>query len=380
MPKKLTQEDFIRRAKEVHGDKYDYSKVEYVNNRVKVSVICHEKFPWGEEHGEFKQAPASHLNGMGCPVCSNVARLTTDTFIKKARYIHGDKYDYSHVEYQSAHKKIQIVCPIHGIFIQKPCDHLQGKGCLKCSGSEKKTTEQFITEAKAIHGDKYDYGLVDYTNNKCYIQIKCKKHNYIFRQQALKHLQGQGCPLCKTERVADSHRYDTALFIKQAQKVHGDDCGYDKVEYVGCHDRVKIFCHKCGEYFYQRPFAHLFGYGCPRCRESQGERKVEQWLKSHNIKYLRQYPISSQLQLFSRNHFKIDFYLIDYNTFIEFNGSQHYCKNEFFHKTEEDFIIQQDRDRRLREYCKQNDITLIEIPYTKFKEIDKILEKKIRAR
>jgi predicted nucleic acid-binding Zn-ribbon protein len=191
--KKLTTEQFIKKAIEVHGDKYDYSKVEYVNSETKVCIIC-------PEHGEFWQVPHSHLNGNGCPDCGGNKRKTTEQFIKKAIEVHGDKYDYSKVEYINANTKVCIICPEHGEFWQTPRNHLNGKGCLDCCGSRKKTTEQFIKEAREVHGNKYDYSKVDYVNGKTKVCIICPKHGE-FYQKPERHLQGQGCPKCNSSKL-----------------------------------------------------------------------------------------------------------------------------------------------------------------------------------
>lgn len=129
MPGKLTREEFIRRAKEKHGDKYDYSKVEYKNYSTKVCIICKEG-----EHGEFFQYPGDHLNGKGCLKCSGRNKLTTTEFIKKAREVHGDKYDYSKVEYKNNRENVCIICKVggHGEFYQNAGNHLRGYGCPKC--------------------------------------------------------------------------------------------------------------------------------------------------------------------------------------------------------------------------------------------------------
>ena len=112
----------------MHGDKYDYSNVEYVNNDIKVCIIC-------PIHGEFWQLPNAHLQGHGCCKCANNKKLTTEEFIEKAKEVHGDKYDYSKVEYINNKTKVIITCHIHGEFLQLPNAHLQGHGCDKCNES-----------------------------------------------------------------------------------------------------------------------------------------------------------------------------------------------------------------------------------------------------
>ena len=133
----FTNEEFIEKAQKVHQNKYDYSKVNYVNTSTKVCIIC-------KEHGEFWQKPNSHLSGQGCPKCgkeqtSKAAKLTTEQFISKARKIHGDKYDYSKTNYDGCKEKLYIVCHEkdkfgneHGGFWQTSNDHLSGCGCPKC--------------------------------------------------------------------------------------------------------------------------------------------------------------------------------------------------------------------------------------------------------
>ena len=137
--RKLTTEDFIKKAKEVHGDKYDYSKVVYKGNRTLVTIVC-------PIHGEFQQKPSNHLSGNGCPDCSGNKRLTTEDFIKKAREVHGDKYDYSKVKYVNTSTKVCIVCPEHGEFQQTPNDHLGGKGCPNCKGLTKQYKFNLLQE------------------------------------------------------------------------------------------------------------------------------------------------------------------------------------------------------------------------------------------
>ena len=141
---KSNTEEFIAKAREIHGNKYDYSKVEYVNNKTKVCIICKEKNILGETHGEFWQRPNDHLTEYACPKCGNNNVPTTEEFIAKARAIHGDKYDYSKVEYTTSHEKIIIICPIHGEFKQIPNNHLNGNACPHCNSDNKSKMEENI--------------------------------------------------------------------------------------------------------------------------------------------------------------------------------------------------------------------------------------------
>ena len=196
-----TIEEFIKKAKELHGDKYDYSKVKYENAITKVCIICTEP-----EHGEFWQTPSSHLSGSGCPKCSlidsaNNRRSSKSDFIKKANEVHGDKYDYTKVEYIDALTKVCIICPEHGEFWQEASSHMKGCGCPKCSGMARRLSQdEFIKKANEVHGDKYDYSKVDYVNSVTKVCIICKEHGK-FLQNPSNHAQGQGCPKCNLSHL-----------------------------------------------------------------------------------------------------------------------------------------------------------------------------------
>ena len=137
-----TLEYFISKAREIHGDRYDYSNVEYVNNKTKVRIIC-------PEHGEFWQTPEKHINlGHGCTYCFTSFRKTTEQFIEDARKVHGDKYDYSKVIYGKNNREpVCIICPEHGEFWQSPDKHLRGHGCPSCNYSSlERDVELFLKE------------------------------------------------------------------------------------------------------------------------------------------------------------------------------------------------------------------------------------------
>lgn len=193
---KKTAKEFINNAIEIHGNRYDYSKVRYINAKTKVCVIC-------ALHGNFFVTPHNHLtNKSGCPNCSkNHKRYTTDSFIKEASLIHNNKYDYTKVNYKKNNKKVVITCPLHGEFLQTPNKHLQGCGCPVCAKEKKaknlkKTKENFIIDARKIHGWKYDYSKVEYKNAHTKICIICPKHGE-FWQTPHHHLNFHGCPVCK---------------------------------------------------------------------------------------------------------------------------------------------------------------------------------------
>ena len=196
------QENFIRKAREIHNGFYGYDKVKYVTNRTKVIITC-------PEHGDFLQTPDAHLRGCGCPVCryiksSSKCRMSQDEFIERSANIHGGKYDYSKVEYKNTDTKVRIICPIHGEFWQTPHHHLRGIGCPVC-GSKTYDTDEFVRRAKETHGDTYDYSKTVYMGKRNKVTIICQEHGE-FTQLPLNHIRGNGCPECgakhcKTEKM-----------------------------------------------------------------------------------------------------------------------------------------------------------------------------------
>nr|DAY73207.1 MAG TPA: restriction enzyme [Caudoviricetes sp.] len=369
MSKRLTTEEFIARAKEVHGDRYDYTKVVYEKCTTKVEIIC-------KEHGSFWQTPINHLRGSGCPHCGGKIKKDTTSFIECARKIHNGKYDYSKVDYKDNKTKVCIICPIHGEFWQAPSNHLSGQECPACKGKIKITTEIFIARAVKVHGDKYIYDKVKYKDMNTKVCILCPIHGE-FWQTPDNHLQGKGCPICGFKSMAEKQTKNTEYFIEMSKLIHGCKYDYTRVEYISAKKKVCIVCPEHDE-FWQSPNNHLNGQGCPKCKTSLGENKIEYFLTLKGIEYIRQYSINIDPQMFSRNNIKADFYLPRLNVIIEFNGVQHYKKIPFFHRTEDDFAIQVDRDKRLRQYCKEHKIKLIEIKYDQIDEIDKILNRKLK--
>ena len=266
--KRSTTEIFIEKARKVHGNKYDYSKVEYIINKTKVCIIC-------PEHGEFWQTPGNHLNGSGCPNCGITSFIekktfTTASFSEKARLVHQNKYDYSKVQYENTETKVCIICPEHGEFWQTPHSHLSGEGCPLCANEKKKNVKNlsltgFIERAKKIHGEKYDYSKTLYVNNRTKVCIMCPEHGE-FWQIADYHLSGCGCPKCGLKTISERKKKTKEQFLEKAAKVHNGKYDYSKVEYVDRETKVCIICPKHGE-FWQTPHNHENGQGCQRCSE-----------------------------------------------------------------------------------------------------------------
>ena len=298
--KRLTTEEFIEKAKKVHGEKYDYSKTSYTKSSQKVCVIC-------PEHGEFWQVAASHLQGSGCPECARGAggrarlSFTREEFLKRSREAHGDKYDYTNTVVGAKEGKVKIICPIHGEFEQIARIHMEGGQCPRCRYEQngKKLSmgwNGFLERAKKKHGNRYIYPEdFPYKNNYDKIPITCRKHG-VFYQDAAGHLVGHGCPQCDKETHGNKSKNQEELinrFIERSQKVHGDEYDYSQITKFERYDRpVPIVCRKHGK-FEQRPSNHVHGSGCPLCGDEQiAEKKlmgvqmfIEKCSERHSGKY-----------------------------------------------------------------------------------------------
>ncbi len=357
---RLDRRTFIERCNTVHNNKYDYSKVEYVNITTKVCIIC-------PEHGEFWQLPYNHLyNKTGCPECkkqtiSKLKNKTTDVFIEEARKIHGDKYDYSKVEYVNNSTKVCIICPEHGEFLVRPNDHLRGSGCPKCAKNASGSTEQFIEEARKIHGDKYDYSKVEYVNNSTKVCIICPEHGE-FWQTPKNHKKGQGCSICGYKKRSQNNTYTLEEFIDKANKIHNHKYDYSKskIEEDG---KIKITCKKHGD-FVQNRHDHLLGCGCPVCGKtiSIGEEELSKFIKEElNIEIKKR-------ERDTIKPYELDLLLSSFKTAIEFDGliwhseKYKYDKNYHLLKTEK---------------CDKNGLRLIHVFEDEWKDKQQIVKSMI---
>ena len=307
MGKHYTTESWIKLAKERWNYNYDYSKVEYKGSKEKVCIVCNELDEDGNIHGEFWQEANSHLyHGRRCPKCNGFFKKTTEDFIKDAKHVHGDKYDYSKFVYEGNKQPGIIICPIHGEFLQTPIHHIcQKSGCSKCnhvSIGVTKTTEQFIEDANKIHYNKYNYSKAKYEHSHKPIIIICSKHGE-FRQTPNSHLSGKGCPKCILKS-------QTVIF--ETLKSNFPDTTF-------------IWEYK------------------------------SEWLGNQ----------------------RIDIFVPEYNIAIEYNGIQHYKPVDVF-GGEEQLKIQIEQDSLKLEKCKQNNIELLIIRYDHQKEYLMLIKNKLK--
>lgn len=284
-----SREHVVEKFNNIHLGRYDYSLVEYVNTKIKVKIIC-------KEHGVFEQSPEKHLTGNGCPKCIG-RHKTIDEVLVEFKAVHGDKYDYSRVEFSLLIKKVEIVCPEHGVFYQTSQNHIAGQACPKCGGSKKLTLSEYIAECRRIHEDKYDYSRVIYKNGRSKVKIICPIHGE-FTQEAFSHKSGCGCPFC-----AGNYNLETNEVIDQFKRIHGDKYDYSKVNYTSAFNEVVIICKEHGD-FNQTPKSHKKGSGCPECAVTIGHTKASY------LEYCNKYEGKTYLYLIKCTNENEEFYKV----------------------------------------------------------------------
>jgi very-short-patch-repair endonuclease len=294
--------------------------------------------------------------------------LKVQDFLRKAKELHGDKYDYSKIEYKNNTEKVCIICPIHGEFWQTPKNHLRGHGCTKCgrdvcASKTKKSFEEFVGQANNVHQSFYTYPKQEYKNAYTSIEIICPKHG-LFKQVPHDHLKGHGCPKCMAEKVSKINKMNTEEFISRAKEIHNGYYFYNKTDLDNKDDngKVVVTCPVHGD-FYQTPHSHMRGHGCPLCANisSQAENEIFEYVKSlESLTIQRDRTIISPLEL--------DMYIPDKKIAIEYNGLYWHCsmnKDKHYHirKTEE---------------CKKKGIKLIQIFEDEYAEHKDIVLNKIK--
>jgi len=216
--KKVTLSEFIKRSKETHGNKYDYSQVVYINTKTKVKIIC-------PEHGEFEQQPEKHMKKNACPFCGGSNKKTLKIFTEISNIKHNNKYDYTNTVYKNNSTKVEIICPYHGVFVQNPSNHMKGSGCEKCS-KEKQERERenniysysyiFIQKANIKFKNMFKYYIDTYTNYNTNMLMSCQVHG-LFEQRPDNHINSEyGCPFC-----ADKERRLKAIERIEKNKLNG---------------------------------------------------------------------------------------------------------------------------------------------------------------
>jgi len=355
--KKLTQEEVENRIKILSGDRYVLES-KYLNKRTKVTVFC-------KEHNKRYDILTDNLFGGHLLSCCGKEKyrekrgLLQEEIIEQFKEKHGDKYDYSLVDYKNIDTPVNIICnTCHKIFSQSPYEHKKGANCPYCHGFYK-TEEEVLDDVKKVRPE-YDYSELKYVNSITPMDIICHNHKEPFKFQLNYNEIMSGkrmCPRCSNRLVL------TNDFVEKAIKVQGDLYDYKQVDYKGSKIKVKIFCKKHEKYFWQSPNSHLRGSGCPICKTSKGNKYIFNILKENNINFEDEYKFKDCVD---ERPLPFDFYLLDYNLIIEYDGIEHFEPVNFGSETmtpEEAFEYVQRHDKIKNEYCERNNIGIIRIGY-----------------
>lgn len=278
--KRLTNEQILFKFRNIHGWKYDYDLSTYKNTHTKMKMFC-------KIHGEFWQTPDAHINShCGCPICGRILASkneskTYEEFVEKGNKIFKNKYKYVKDSFVNFSTKTKIICPIHGEFFVKPASHILGSGCNKCAqeirnASRRLTVKEFIEKARKVHGDKYNYDLVKYKNNKTKVEIICPKHGSFF-QTPHGHLSGKGCPYCKTWKTQEKifnllkseFPNENWIWEYKAKWLNGQSIDI-------CNERIKLAIEYNGEQHYMpvKRFGGKIGFDKTRKRDVIKKEKI----------------------------------------------------------------------------------------------------------
>ena len=351
----MTKQEFLDRAREKHGYKYQYPTLtDKILSTDDIDILYNGEL--------YKQKVVKHITLGRCPE-KNTPTKTTEQFIKEAEEVWGkDKYDYSLVDYKGALKKVKIIYD-GVVFEQTAVQHLKG-----LSPEKNLNKDNFIRKAKMKHGDKYDYSQVRFINGNTAVMIGYQGIFYL--QKPYHHLSGN-CP----ENINLAIKKTIKKFISEANLIHDYKYNYDKSEYVSNQTITIITCPIHGD-FSQRPLSHLQGNGCPSCSESKGEKIISKYLDKKEISYYRQHKFHDCKNI---HQLPFDFYLPKYRMIIEFDGKQHHQPIEHFGGIEAYERLKLN-DKIKNDYCEENFIDLIRIRYDQIDRIYDILNESLRMK
>lgn len=366
----ITRDEIIKRAQEIHGDRYDYSATTDIQNgseKIKYRCKIHNIF--------HTQTLYNHLQGKGCPECAKLERkkgrlLTKEEFIKKSKKRHNDleKYDFNKTDFSYRDEKGNIIlfCREHGEFSIRPNHFFEGIGCQKCAG-RKKDDEVVVNKLKVLH-PKLDFSETKYSerDKEGRLKVVCQEHGtkYISYWNLI---NGEGCYECSLQKAGEKRRLTNEEIIKRAKDMYGENTYiYNNLDTNkrGKNNTVIITCPKHGD-FSVNLYNFIYGKSsCPKCHLHKMELKLSLFLERNNIKYERQKTFD---WLKYKENMYLDFYLPDYKIAIECQGIQHFLPIEKWGGDDALKVIKE-RDLKKKTLCESHNVKMLYFMENKFKQ------------
>lgn len=418
---------FIERAQALWGDRFDYSDLEFTIGKEPCFITC-------PKHGKFRVAVAqNHIMKdprfrTGCPWCNEENGNRIDRRLAKERkkrreaerkkreaerrrkvkerksslleerkiYVaaHGynvaDMTDKQINQHYSSIKGVEKQAPLYAALKLQREQKAKERAQLRAQREQERLAERtrhFIAQAKAVHGDKYDYSSTKYEKKMHHgkmqyvlANILCPKHGYFDTRADVHTKQRCGCAKCGGNFNMATPDERKAIWVERCRKKYNDRFDYSQFHWVNNDTKGTIICREHHHAFVTDPWTHLRGSGgCPYCTGSEGEVIIRTWLENHNVHFEPQYRIPNDNPQCKRQYLQADFYLPDYNLIIEMNGKQHYQNVPHFHSNARwTFEDQQIRDETLRIYCRKCKIHLCVVKYDQLKCIPSILNAAIK--
>lgn len=359
-PKKIN-EKFVKEVYKLVKDEYVFLD-KYINRQTKIKCK-HNKCG-----NEYYVSPGNFLNGKRCPYCMrpNYNR-DTKQFKQEVYELEGDNYDVIG-NYINANTPISIRHNICGYTWKVfPSLFLNGVRCPKCAGVLKKSTKQFKQEVYDLVGDEYIF-FGEYINNHTKLLCKHKKCGYEWMISPSNFLTGKRCPQCFGNMLKTQQQFENEVYslVGKEYSVVG--------KYINNKTKIKIKHNTCGFTWQIAPSNFLRGRRCPQCSESKGEQLIRKYLESQNINFEQEYSFDDLIGI-GGGFLRFDFAVFDNTSslkfLIEYDGEFHFEK----YYEDQNFDKIQIHDQRKNQYCKDNNIQLLRIPYWKFNDIEKILNK-----
>lgn len=421
MPRRKTDEEFKKEIYDMVGNEYTFLD-SYVTNKIKLRV----------KHNEcgniYEVQPTNFLTGSRCPYCSINAKKTDTEFKQEVFDLVGGEYVFLD-SYVNNCTKIRVKHNKCGyIYKATPNSFLSGKRCPYCFGTSKKTDTQFKQEVKSLVGNEYIF-LDPYVNTRTKLKVKHNKCNNVYEVKPNSFLTGYRCPYCSSKATKTNTQFKKEVFdlvgneytfldtyvndgtkikvrhnkcgkvymVNPSNFIQGNRCPYCNIKaktktniefqqevhdlvgneytflepYQGANTKIKVKHNICGQTYEVQPRAFLNGNRCPYCSSPKGELIISKILNNLNINYEYQKTFDD---LKDNRLLSYDFFISSQNILIEYQGKQHYEPVDYFGGTDR-FKLQQKHDKMKANYAKDNDYSLITVPYTEdnFSKIKKYL-------